>query len=55
MHSGILGGLFLLVYIGCTIGVVIYVLTLLRRFVIAHERMTDTLENVARKFREDGR
>ncbi len=51
MIQGISMMLFFLAYIGITIGVVI----LLIRFVRAHERMADALENVARKFRDDGK
>jgi hypothetical protein len=51
---GTLSGLFLLVYVACIIGVIVYVLKLLGRFVSAHERVASALEIAARKMREDG-
>jgi hypothetical protein len=52
---GSLGGLFVLVYFGCVIALIIYVLRLLGRFVGAHERVAESLEIVARKMGENGR
>jgi hypothetical protein len=48
------GIVFLLVYVGCVVAVIIYVLRLLGRFVSAHERVASALEIVARKMRDDG-
>ena len=50
---GTLSGLFLLVYGACVIGVIIFVLRLLSRFVSAHERIASSLDIVARKMRDD--
>jgi hypothetical protein len=44
-----------LLYIGFIVGITIFVLTLLNRFVSAHERIADALDNIARKFRDDGK
>ena len=44
-----------LLYIGFIVGVTIFVLSLLNRFVSAHERIADALDNIARKFRDDGK
>ena len=44
-----------LVQVGCIVAVVIYALVLFRRLVRAHERIANALENVARKFRDDGK
>ena len=45
---------FLVVLYFCGIvGVAIFVLTLLSRFVRAHERVADALHTIARKFRDD--
>jgi hypothetical protein len=37
------------VYVGCVVAVIVYVLRLLGRFVRAHERVASALEIVARK------
>ena len=50
-----LGGIFLLLYICCIIGVTIFVLALLSQFVRAHERIANALEIVSRKLRDDGK
>jgi len=50
-----LGGLFALVYLACVVGVVIYVLRLLGRFVNAHERVASSLDIIARKMRDDAK
>ena len=51
----ILSGLFPLVYAACVIGVIIYILRLLGRFVSAHERVASSLDIIARKMRDDGK
>lgn len=50
---GTLGGLFMLVYLACVVGIILYVLSLLGRFVRAHERTAGALETIARKLRDD--
>jgi hypothetical protein len=50
-----IGGFLGLVYVGCVIGIAIYLITLVSRFVRAHERMAGALDNIARKFRDDGK
>jgi hypothetical protein len=44
-----------LLYICVVVGITIFVLKLLNRFVSAHERIADALDNIARKFRSDGK
>jgi len=51
--AGTLTGLFVLLYLACVIGVIIYVLRLLGWFVGAHERMAGALELIARKMRDE--
>lgn len=53
--SGLLGLLFVLVYLGCIIAVIIYVLRLLGRFVRAQERVAGALETIAHKLRDDAK
>lgn len=48
-----LGELFALIYIGCVVAVIIYVLRLLGRFVSAHEKTAVSLEIIARKLKDD--
>jgi hypothetical protein len=48
-----IGGFFFLVYVCCVIGVIIYVLRLLGRFVSAHERMATSLDLIARKPKDE--
>jgi hypothetical protein len=48
-----IGGLFVLLYICCVIGVTIFALSLFWRFVRAQERTADSLDTIARKFRDD--
>jgi len=48
-------GIFLLLYICFVIGVAVFVLILLSRFVSAHERIATALDIIARKFRDDGK
>jgi hypothetical protein len=50
-----LAGLFIVVYGGCVIAVIVYVLRLLGRFVTAHERVASALEIVARKSEDGGK
>ena len=50
-----LGGLFVLAYLACVIGLVIFVLRMLWRFVSAHERVAGALDIIARKLRDDAR
>jgi hypothetical protein len=54
-EPAITGGLIVLIYIACVIGVAIFVLRLLMRFVGAHERIAISLEIIARKLRDDGK
>lgn len=49
------GTLFVLIYLGCVVAVIIYVLRLLGRFVGAHERMATSLDIIARKLKDDGK
>ena len=53
--SGLLGGIFGLVYFACIIGVIICLIRILYRFVSAHERVASALEIVARKMNDDGK
>ena len=48
-----LTGLFGLVYVGCVIAIIIYLLRSLGRLVSAHERVAGSLEIIARKLRDD--
>jgi hypothetical protein len=48
-------GLFLLAYICCVLGVIIFVLSLLSRFVKAHERVASSLDIIARKMKDDAK
>ena len=50
-----LGGIFAVVYFVCVIGILIYILRLLARFVGAQERTAGALETIARKLRDDGK
>jgi hypothetical protein len=50
-----LGGFFVLVYLACVIGIIIYVLSLLGRFVSALERVAGALEIIARKQKDDAK
>ena len=50
-----LGGLFAILYLACVVGIIIYVLMLLGRFVSAHERVANALEVISRKQRDDGK
>lgn len=50
---GILGGVFVVIYIVCVIAILIYILRLMGRFVSAHERVATALESIAAKFRND--
>ncbi len=44
-----------MLYIACVAAVIIYVLRLLSRFVSAHERVANALEQAARKLRDDAK
>lgn len=50
-----LGTLFLLVYFAFVIGVTIFILYLLSRFVSAHEKIAASLDTVARKLKDESR
>jgi hypothetical protein len=50
-----LGGFFVLIYLACVVGIIIYVLRLLGRFVSAHERVASSLDIIARKMRDDAK
>ncbi len=52
---GSFGGFLALAYIACVIGAVLYVLSLLGRFVRCHERVAAALEAIARKTQDDSR
>ena len=41
--------LIFILYIGFVIGIIVYVLRMLGRFVSAHERVADAMETIARK------
>ena len=47
-----LGAFLVLLYFGCLIALVVYILMLLAKFVSAHERVADALEVIASKPRE---
>ena len=47
------GVLFFLIYIGCILGIIIYLLRLMGRFVSSHERIAKSLETIAKKLPED--
>jgi TRAP-type C4-dicarboxylate transport system permease small subunit len=59
ISAGILGGaiglLLVLVYLACIIGLTIYVLRLLGRFVRAHERVAGAAEAIAQKLANDAK
>jgi len=55
MATPLISGLVMLAYVACVIGVIIYVLRLLGRFICAQERVASALEIVARKMRDDGK
>ncbi|MGH7953879.1 MAG: hypothetical protein ACREFE_18430 [Limisphaerales bacterium] len=46
---------FVLIYFGCIIAIIIYVLRLIGRFVSALERVAGALETIARKTRDDAK
>lgn len=48
------GQIFFFLYFGTVLGVTIFVLSLIWRFVRAHERMANSLETIARKLRNEG-
>ena len=49
------GFIIAVLYICFVVGITLFVLSLLNRFVSAHERIADALDNIARKFRADGK
>jgi hypothetical protein len=60
MHTQLLNAptltlLFYFAYIICVIGILIYILRLLVRFVSAQERVASALEIVARKMKDDAK
>jgi hypothetical protein len=48
-----LGNLFGIVYLGCVIAIILYLLRLFSRLVSAQERAAGSLEIIARKLRDD--
>ena len=50
-----LSGLFGLIYLGCVIAIILFLLRSLSRLVSAHERVAGSLEAIARKLRDDAR
>ena len=50
-----LGGLFVILYLACIVGIIIYVLRLLGRFVSANEKMAASLEIIARKLKDEAK
>jgi hypothetical protein len=53
--AGIGGLLFVMVYFICIVAIIIYVLSLLGRFVSAHERMAASLDIIARKLKDEAK
>ena len=51
----ILGGLLFLVYAGCVMAIIVYVLRLLGQFVQAQERVAGALETIASRLAQDKR
>ena len=49
---GGLAGIFALFYLACVVGVTIFLLVLLWRFVAAHEKMAASLDIIARKLKD---
>ena len=49
------GLLFVALYIACIIGIIIYVLRMLGKFVSAHEKMAASLDVIARKLKDESR
>ncbi|HTV40398.1 MAG TPA: hypothetical protein VMF08_07480 [Candidatus Sulfotelmatobacter sp.] len=50
-----IGILFVILYFVCIIGVGIYVLWLMSRFVSAHEKIAASLDTVSRKLKDESR
>jgi hypothetical protein len=48
-----MGGLLILAYVICIVGIVIYLMQLLGRFVGAHERIAASLDIIARKLKDE--
>jgi hypothetical protein len=53
--SGLLGGIFGLIYFACVIGIIICLIRLLYRFISAHERIASSLDIIARKMKDDAK
>jgi TRAP-type C4-dicarboxylate transport system permease small subunit len=53
--AGVGGLFFVLVYLVCVVGIIIYVLRLLGRLVSAIERAASSLEIIARNKQDDGK
>ena len=45
----------MLVYLACIVGIIIYVLRLLGRFISAHEKMAASLDIIARKLKDEAK
>ena len=50
-----IGGFFVFAYAIACIAITIYIITLIARFVGAHERVADALEKIARKQLDDSK
>ena len=50
-----ISGFFLIAYVVFVVGIFIYALWLITRFVGAHERAANSLDVIARKMRDEGR
>lgn len=50
-----MSAVFMLLYFGAVIGIIIFLLILLSRFVKAHERLAEAMEVVARKLPDNGK
>ncbi len=50
-----IGGFLFIAYGICVIGIIIYLLQLLGRFVSAHERMAASLDIIARKLKDEAK
>jgi hypothetical protein len=50
-----IGGLFMLVYLACVVGIIILLLRLIWRFVTAHEQMASSLAIIARKLKDEAK
>ena len=50
-----MGEIFVVLYVVCLIATAVFVLTLVSRFVSAHEKMAASAEIIARKLKEEAR